>query len=165
MYSYVIVNELLDYINKNLGYRILVPAGSEICKLPIVGAKIKIENVSSVSSGDVKVYLPADYEESGLLNISYVYFNEELTAPVSKGQVVGNIIVSYGDEILSISDIVIGEDVERDTFIYSLWLMKAALSSRMFVVATVSFIIIFIGYLLFRAPKRKRRKASKYRYK
>lgn len=165
VYSYVVANELLDYINENLGYRVLIEAKSEIRQFSIIGSRIDVENVSAVVLEDVKVYLPANYEESGLLNISYVYFKEELTAPVSKGEVVGNVIVSYGDEILSVSDIVISEDIERDAFIYFLWIMKEALSSRGFIAAIASFVLIFLGYLFFGTSKKKRRKASKYRYK
>ena len=169
VYSYVVANELLNYINKNLGYRVLIEAGSETCTLPIVGARINTESVSVVVVDDVKAYLPADYENSGLLKISYVYFKEELIAPISKGDIVGNIVVSYDDEILTISNIVISEDVERDGFIYSLELMKRFLSSRGFIATIISFTVLFAGYLFvypkFRVARRKRRNVSKYRYK
>lgn len=169
VYSYVVANELLNYVNKNLGYRVLIEAGSEIRELHIIGAKINVESVFAVVTDDVKAYLPAGYEDSGLLKISYVYFKEELTAPVSKGEVVGKIIVSYDDKILTISDIVISEDVERDGFIYSLELMKRFLSSRGFIAAIISFAVLFAGYLFvypkFRKVRRKRRNVSKYRYK
>ena len=169
VYSYVVANELLDYINKNLGYRVLIEAESEIRQFSIVGARIDTESVSAIITEDVKAYLPSNYAESGLLKISYVYFKEELVASVSKGDVVGNVIVSYADEILTVSEIVIAEDVERNDFIYSLWFTKKVLSSRSFITAAISFAFILLGYLFiypqFLMVRRKKRNVSKYRYK
>ena len=168
VYSYVVANELLDYINKNLGYEILIEADTEICQMPIIGAKIKKEKVSVCPAEDVKVYLPSNYADDGTLKTSYIYFNNELTAPVSKGTVVGNIVVSYNDEILVVTDIVVNEDVERDGFIYLLEAAKRLSLSRG-VIACIScfavlLIIYFVIYPRLRVKRRKTR-VGKYRYK
>ena len=168
IYSYVIANELLDYIYENLGYKILIKADTEICKLPVIGADINRETVSVCVSEDVKVYLPLDeaYEES--LKTSFVYFTDELTAPVSKGSVVGNVIISYNDDILMVCDLVTTEDVERDDFMYFLEQMKRAAMSKG-VIATAMCLIILVVMYFFIYPKlrlgKRKKQIGRYRYK
>ena len=168
VYSYVIANELLDHIDRSLGYEVLIKSNTEICKIPIVGAEIKKENVSVGPTEDVKVYLPSNYAESGMLRTSYIYYTDQLTAPVSKGTVVGKIVVSYNDEILSVSDIVVSEDVERDGFVYSLAAIKNVASSRGAIAGAICFASLLAICFLIRPmlrTKQRRKRMGKYRYK
>ena len=168
VYSYIIANELLNYIDQNLGYKVLMEAGSEVRKIPVVGANINRKNVSVHTFEDVKVYLPDDGIDSELLKMSFVYFDEELTAPVSKGSVVGNIIVSYDDEILLVSDLVVSEDIERDSFMYFLELMKNMVLSKVVMATVLCFVLLLTTYM-FICPRlrtrRRKKQIGKYKYK
>lgn len=169
VYSYVVASELLRYVKKNLGYRTIVEAGYDIRSLDVVGASIKIDSVSVSAAEDIKIYLPANYDDGDRMKVSYVYYSEELIAPIAKGDVVGRIIVSYDNEIIAVSDIVVNEDIERDNFMYMLAMTKNFAYSRGLVAAVVCFVLLLTAYVFIypriRQKRRKRRSVSQYRYK
>lgn len=142
-YSYAIANELIAQITK-LGNRLIISSDKEIGSLPIKGASLGKESVSLRTAGDVAAYLPADYESSGLLELTYIYSVNELVAPAKEGDVVGRVVVSYDGDIVAISDIVIAETVEREFIIYALWVIRSFLVSRTFIFILLSLAVIVI---------------------
>lgn len=169
VYSYVIANELLSYINRNLGYRTILKADENISSLPIVGAAINKTTISVASMEDIRVYLPSNYLESGDFNISYVYTKEKLTAPVSMGDSVGKIVVRYGDDIICVTDMVATEDVQRNDFMYSMECIRSVVFGRGFIASIVCFAFLFIGHILverirlYFRRKRIRKSINRYR--
>ena len=124
--------------------------------------------VSVSSSEDILVYLPSDYLDSGLLKISFVYFKDELTAPVSKGDKVGKIVIRYGDDIISVHDIITSEDVERDNFMYAMDSIRSFIFSRSAASSLICFVLTILLYIFIASRKssvkRKRKNISMYRY-
>lgn len=162
IYSYVIANELINYTVSNLGYRTVIAANKQICTLPVKGARLKVTEVDIIVQNDVNVYLPYDYLESGLLKCTVICSKNELMAPVKQGDKVGAIVVSYGDDIVAVADMVVADNVERDNFIYILEQMRDFVSERLF----ISFVIIFASLIfiyIFVYPKIKRGKRKKQR--
>ena len=158
-YSYSIANELIGQITR-LGERIILPSNKIISQLPINGAKLGKESVDVRPKNDVSAYLPSDYESSGLLEITYVYTEDTLTAPITEGKTVGSIIVSYNDEIIAVTDIVTAETVERELIIYALYVIKKFIVSRKFLLMLLSLAIIITVKLIISA--RASRKKGRY---
>lgn len=168
VYSYVVANELLNYVAKNFAYRVLLEAEEEINSLPVVGSDIKTKEVAVTVKEDVKVYLPSDYLEGEQLKVSVVYSKEKLVAPISKDDVVGKVIVRYNDDIVSVSDIVVVSDVRRDNFMYAMDIIRGGLFGRGFVAGALCFIILLGGYIWINfqkhSYKRRRKNINMYRY-
>lgn len=168
VYSYAVANELLNYVARNLGYRVIVSAEDRIDSLPVIGANTNIKDIDVAAKEDVKVYVPSDYLESDRLKITYVYIKKELVAPVPKGEVVGKIVVRYDDDILTVSDIVTVDEAPRDGFMYSMEVIRGLLFGRAFIAAVICFIIllgIYVWLTYHRSSfKRRRKNKSIYRY-
>lgn len=168
IYSYVVANELLNYVAKNLGYRVILKANEEINSLPVVGADIKTKEVAVTVKEDVKVYLPTDYLESDLFKVSIVYSKERIVAPVSKNDIVGKVIVRYNDEIISVNNIVVADEISRDNFMYAMEVIRGGLFGRGFIAGALCFIILLGGYIWINyenhSYKRRRKNINMYRY-
>ncbi len=168
VYSYVVANELLNYVAKNLGYRTVLSTDSNISTLPVIGADLHTDCVNVAPKSDISAYLPSDYLESGDFTISYIYSKSELVAPVVKGDSVGKIVVRYKDDIIAVTDIVAVEDIPRDSFIYSMILVRNILFGRGFISGIVFFVVITACYFLIKSRKasarRKHRNLNKYKY-
>lgn len=169
VYSYVIAGELLTYIDENLGYMTVLSTDEELGSLPIIAAKTNKTEVSLSANEDIRVYLPYNYLETKDFKISYVYFNDELTAPVTKGDVVGKIIVRYKDDIVCVKDIIVNEDVPRNSFLYTMKRIRNVVFSRGAVATLICFAILISGYIIiehnktFYRRKRFRKNINKYR--
>lgn len=169
VYSYVVANELLSYINKNLGYRTVLESSEEICSLPITGAAINKKSVSVIAKEDVRVYLPSSYNEGEAFCVSYVYNKDRLIAPVAKGDPVGKIVVRYLDNIVFVTDLVAAEDVPRSGFMYSIERIRGAVFSRGSLASLICFALLFLGHLCidqsgaFFRRKRTRKNIKRYR--
>lgn len=168
VYSYVVANELLNFVSKNFGYRVLLTVDEEINCLPIIGADIKIKEVSITVKEDIKVYLPSDYLDSGHLNVSFAYSEDRLIAPVSKNDTVGKVIVRYNDDIVSVNDLVVAEDVPRDDFMYAMEVIRGVFLKRGFVAGAICFVVLLGGYIYVHSQKhsykRRRKSINIYRY-
>ena len=129
------------------------------------GASIKKNTVDTVPANDISAFLPADYENDEKFKLICIYEKNELKAPVEAGERVGMIVVSYGDDILGVHDIVTAEAVEKDTFISLLEGIRNFISGKFFISALICFAVTFIGYAFIRpALFRKRRKKRRYNY-
>jgi D-alanyl-D-alanine carboxypeptidase (penicillin-binding protein 5/6) len=157
-YSYSIANELIAQITK-LGDRLVLSADEKIAELKIEGASLGKDSVALRPANDVIAYLPEGYDTSGLLDISYVFSFDKAIAPVKEGETVGKVVVSYNGEIVSVSDVVIAEDVEREFIIYALFMIKSFLTSRRFALILFSLSIIVSVKLIIssRAARKKGR--------
>lgn len=162
-YSYVIANELIAQISK-FGQRELLSSAEKVGALPIEGASLDKNEVIVVPAKDISAYLPEGYDTSDLLEYSYVYNTDEVVAPVKKGDVVGKVVVSYDGEIVGISDLIIGEDVEREPVTYALYLIRSFIVSRTFVLIVISFVLLTFAKLIFidRNKRRKSRYTRRY---
>jgi hypothetical protein len=165
IYSYVVANELINYAMSYLGYRTVISAGTQICTLPIKAAHVKTNEVSIIIDEDVKVYLPYDYLESGLLKRTVICEKKSLTAPVKKGDRVGTVVISYGDEIVAMADMVVAEDIARDNFMYALEQVRAFVTGRIFIAFSIClFVLIFLYVVVFPKMKNSRRNKRRKRY-
>lgn len=169
VYSYVVANELLSYINKNLGYRTVLESSEEICSLPVTGAAINKKSVSVIAKEDVKVYLPSSYNEGEAFSVSYIYSKDKLIAPVAKGDSVGKIVVRYRDNIVFVTDLVAAEDVPRNGFMYSMERIRGVVFGRGSLASLICFALLFLGRICiyqsgaFFRRKRIRKNIKRYR--
>ncbi len=145
-YSYVIANELLAQITR-LGYRCVLRSDAHIGDVSVTGASINSDSTTLRPQKDIYAYLPDDFESSGLLKIHYFYNEGEINAPLNEGDILGRIVVTYGDEIVGTGYIVSDTDIEASPIVYALNLIRGFLTSRAFVLILVSFVtFIMIKY-------------------
>lgn len=106
---------LYDWVFENLSQQVVYGPNDMVKSIPVKYAS-KGQEVALVPDKEVCALLPKDYDKSLLKTI--VTGEESVDAPVTKGQALGSVSVSYGDMDLGSVNIVAAEDIERDTFNY-----------------------------------------------
>ena len=162
IYSYVIANELINYVTKTMGARIILRKSDILSAIPVSGANIKNNSVDVASANDISALLPGDYINDDKFKMMYIYEKEELTAPVKKGERVGMIVVCYGNDVVGVHDIVTAEDIERDGFISIIEGIRGFLVGKFFISTVVCFtFLLFVYSVVVPAISRKRKRRSR----
>lgn len=156
-YSYAIA--LYDWAFRTYGYRSVLSAGSVVCELP-VRLSSTADYVTLVPEKPISVYMPmyADIEKE----VSVTYTTEDdVAAPVTKGQKLGVARVIYNDREIGISDLCATADVARSEFLFALERIRDFASGRFFIAAAVSAVILSVCYVLATARMRQKRLRSR----
>lgn len=121
----------------------------------------------SISSNDVNVYLQKDLniflsnqiDINTELTYSVYIKDNELTAPLKSGDTVGTLTVFYDGTIIATIPLIVKENIDRNSFLYFMDLVKQFILSKAFLIGFLSFIIAIIYY--FKSRKRKFRKKKR----
>lgn len=88
--------------------------------------------------------------------------NENITAPVSKGDVLGHAEILYAQEVIAEVDLVAGESVSASGFLYVLSLLEKTAKSNAFIGLVIAAASIFAIFAIYQAVKYYTR-AHKYK--
>lgn len=156
-YSYAI--NLFNWAFRTYGYRDVLPKGSVVCEVP-VGLSSTADYVTLVPKENINVYLPMYVDIKNEISVTYST-NEDVNAPVTKGQQLGVAKVMYGDVELGRAELVATTDISRSEFLFALERISDFASSKFFIATVVSAIILSILYVLMKARLRQRRLRSR----
>ncbi len=148
---------LIDYGHQNFKLTSLTNNNSDLIKAPI---KNGTENFVNLSVANDKITIvPADTEIKNIKES--ISINNEVKAPISKGQVLGKLTYSLDGKVLGEIDLIAESDVKEEFILIRL--LKLLKPSKTFIVLLSLFILwqIFVAYL--RIQKRKRRSFSRRR--
>ena len=145
--AYVQTNRLLSWANRNYGYRTVLAAGETLDTVRVGMTGISKSRADLVPAEDLKIYLPADLDVEGQLEFNVILDGGELTAPVTAGQTVGTVNVSYGGRIVGKAPITVTEDFKRSGFLNALQAFKGYLTGRAFLLTVPIFLVILLPYL------------------
>jgi hypothetical protein len=139
---------------------------TRISTLP-VNLSIGNKEIGIYPAKDLSVYLDKDVDIESELTYSVYIYNDELTAPINSGDVVGMLTVSKNGKILGHVPLTVKENVAQNGFLYVMSIIKGYVLSRPFFITLFSFAILFIVYLIrinkhsFKASKFKKKRKSK----
>ncbi|MFV0394382.1 MAG: D-alanyl-D-alanine carboxypeptidase family protein [Coprobacillaceae bacterium] len=143
-------NTIAEYCENNYAEVKLHTTGDAIKELPITFGVDDVYKVNYME--DVSAYLPVSYKDTDL---TYTYDFKELTAPIDKGQKIGNIKIEYQGKELYTYEFVNDKELKRDTLAY---ILHQVVSFIFPYGLSIVFIIIYI--LLYRyQPKRSVKKS------
>ena len=145
--AYVQANRLLSWANRNYGYRTVLSAGETLDTLRVGMTGISKSKADVVPSEDLMIYLPTDLDVEGQLVYDLVLDGEGLTAPLTAGDNVGTVTVSYHGSIVGKASLTVTEDFKRNGFLNALGLFKGYLMGRSFWLAIPIFAIMLLPYL------------------
>ena len=145
--AYVQTNRLLSWANRNYGYRTVLAAGETLDTVRVGMTGISKSRADLVPAEDLKIYLPADLDVEGQLEFNVILGGGELTAPVTAGQTVGTVNVSYGGRIVGKAPITVTEDFKRSGFLNALQAFKGYLTGRAFLLTVPIFLVMLLPYL------------------
>lgn len=145
--AYVQTNRLLAWANRAYTYRTVLVAGETLDTLRVGMTGISKSKADLVPATDLKVYLPADTDADGQLTFQTILDSGELTAPLTAGQVVGVVTVSYGGRIVGKAPLTVTEDFGRSGFLGALMGFRDYLTSRPFFITLLLFAVMLLIYL------------------
>lgn len=156
IYSYTAVHSLMDWAFSSFAMVDVLFEKQMVYEIP-VNLSTAVDFVTLAPSKTVSVFLPTDVDVEEEIKYSWSTFEESLNAPVTEGQVVGQISATYNGEVLGTSDLVVTSDVERSEFLYNLHKIETLTKSRGFIAAIITAVIITTGVIFFNAYRRKNR--------
>lgn len=140
---------------------------------PIGEVKLKFawkkDSLQLLPAGDYSVMLPKSVMASSIdikLNVP-----DEVNATVKVGQKIGTADLFYANNKVATIDVVSGENVNRNYFVFILYLIKVIFGSIWFKIAFFIFLVLVIFYIFsfFRynkiKRKRKMRKSKRFKYR
>lgn len=175
--AYTYTNRLLDWAGRNYAYRTVLTAADPLDTLTVTMTGTSKSKTDIYIPSDLKVYLPAHVDLEADVTVTYHLFDGQLTAPLTEGQAVGTVTVTYGDHVLGSTPVVVKEAFARNGFLDGLSAFRTYLGSRAFIVALVIFVATVAVYLryttgpgrryttrqTFTPPKTRNRKYRKFR--
>lgn len=90
----------------------------------------------------------------------YTIYEDKLVAPIAKGDHLGDLVLSYGDDIIGTAKLLANTDVELSNVLYGLARVDAIVSTRWFKASVIIFLILFSFYItiaLIRSSRRNRK--------
>ena len=122
IYSYYTANKLFDHVFDEYGYQKAMSSGEELLQahvaLSVSDGKEAL--LSCVLKEDLYVFVDADTDlKKDIRYVTYLH-SDELSAPVTKGSVLGGVDVYCGDILVGRGELVAGEEIEPNLILYAL---------------------------------------------
>ena len=168
--AYVQTNRLLTWANRNYGYRTVLSAGDTLERMKVGMTGVSKSKADVVVAEDLKIYLPADLDVEGQLEYNLILDGDGLTAPLTAGDIVGTVTVSYRDRIVGKAPLTVTEDFKPSGFLKFLQAFKGYLMGRAFWLTLPIFAFLLLPYLYITGSSRgryglrtvRRRKKTRY---
>ena len=150
---------LYDWIFENLSQQVVYGTSDVVTSIPVEYAS-KGQQLALIPEKDVYALLPNNFDKSLLKTV--VNCEQSVKAPVTKGDKLGTVRVTYADLDLGEVNIVASEDVELDSFSYFIVNCKEFLKNNYiwFIVAGVVLLVLIILISRIKAQKKKRARAE-----
>ena len=157
--------ELLKYGIEGFGYADVIDTQKPVCEIGVT-LSATVDHVMLYPRNGLSVYLPSDVDVNEDITTSMRLSADTLAAPVVKGDVVGYLNVYYGEEQIGTVELITGDEVERNGFLYTLEVIKEYSRSRFFRATAISAVVLTVIYVFASAAVRRRqaRKNRRYRF-
>lgn len=155
-YAYLDAKKLFDTCFSSLEYKEVLSSDSIIYEVPIKLCA-DTDHIPLYPKNNISFLLPknlATYED---ITYEKIIHNESYNAPISSGDVFGELIVRYkGDYILGKTQLVCKESYSRSTILYVIDKIQSFITSSFFIVSLISALILFGIYAYFSFKNRNR---------
>lgn len=162
-YSYVSAGKLLDWAYDNFGYVNVIDGSDIVAEVP-VGLSATYDKVALYPRESLDVFMEGDIDVDRDIRKTVV-LNDDLLAPLSKGDTVGYVTLSYNNEIIGRMELIVRSDIPRSEIMYIGWILSGVLRSPTFIIVAVILLIIGTAYIFIRAADlgREKRRAEEGR--
>ena len=111
------------------------------------------------------MFMEGDIDVDRDIRKTVVLNDDELTAPLSKGETVGYVTLSYNDEIIGRMELIVRSDIPRSEIMYIGWILSGVLRSPTFIAVAAILIIGGAAYVFIHASDlgREKRRAEEER--
>ena len=126
-----------------------------------VALSTKSDHVRLMPEIQLQALLLSSVDESSL---EFIYeTQEDVKAPVKKGDVLGKVQIKYADNVIASVNLVAGDDVDRSAILYIGYLIKTVLTSPVFLIIAGVLVIGVTVYMLniYKKYKQKQKETRK----
>lgn len=157
MYHFADTKNLYEWAFKNFSYTTLLKDSEEVGEVPIEFSNGK-DYVLVHPTTSFTTLWPSTVSPSTIQKV--IKLDENVIAPVTKGQKLGTIELKIKGETLTKVDLVASDSIERSSLKYNLHLAKQFTSSIWFKIAigAVIFVIVLYIFFYFSVIRKKKRK-------
>ena len=143
--------------------KVIVSSSRTVCEIP-VRAALNIDHTTLVPETDVYALVPSNLDSSGVIVEPVLEsLPEYLTAPVNKGDKIGQArIIVAGSEIATV-DLIASEDIERSNVTYIMMVLHNIVSSiwfKIIIIIIAAFIALYIAMVIAANKKKKAKRKS-----
>lgn len=163
--SFVETKRMFEYGFGNFSYKTLVEKNQPVVEVGVEMSQ-EAENVVAVTQESISALLDNGFDESGVVLTPWLY-SESLTAPVIKGQLLGEVDVSYNGVSYGRVKLVALTGIERSNFLYSMDRANELVRQPKFMViaaCVAGAILVYIIVWILIVRRNRLRKLKKGRY-
>ncbi|MBQ7624150.1 MAG: D-alanyl-D-alanine carboxypeptidase [Clostridia bacterium] len=163
--NFIATSRLFDYAKKNFSVQTMIKATTPVLEIPVTtspdGASVIL-----LPQNNVSALLPNDFDPEKL-ETSYEDVPESLEAPVTKGQVVGTLRLSYGGRSYGSVPLVCSADLSRSGLLHTLNALKSFFTGKVFMIILgvlgAAVLAAIVWFLLANRKRGRGRRRKTYR--
>ncbi len=164
--SFRIADRLLKYAIQNFSVIEFASSGHEVCKIPVrlamPSGKEDVAMLPCILPDAMSGLVPDIADPAKDLIYKFYLYEEEMTAPVDKGEVVGGVDIYCAGELLGHSRLVAGKQIEANSILKGMESLKHFFFSRSMLISFISFILISFGWFGLWKPWRRKKEKRFY---
>ena len=154
---------LLDWAYKNFGYFTIVDTSTMVCDVPVKLSN-KVDHVVLLPEEKVVSFLPLDTDLDTAVTKEITLKQDTLKAPVSQGQVVGEMTVLIDGEKAGTVNLIARNNVDRSNWLLILDVILTFLTNPVVITVGIILILLILLYVILQA-RRIARKRQVVRYR
>ncbi|MBR4941633.1 MAG: D-alanyl-D-alanine carboxypeptidase [Clostridia bacterium] len=163
--SFVETKRMFEYGFANFSYKTLVNKNQPVVEVAVEMSQ-EAENVVAVTQESVSALLDNGFDSSKVVLTPWLY-SDSLTAPVLKGQILGEVDISYNGVSYGRVKLTALTGIERSNFLYSMDRMNEFVHQPKFVVivaCAAGAVLVYIIVWILIVRRNRLRKLKKGRY-
>lgn len=145
--AYRHANQLLSWADRNYAYRRVMAEGDVFDTHTVAMTGIGKSSADLVVSRDVSLYLPKSADLSTVLTYAYALIDDELTAPLTEGERVGTLTITYDGQPVGSVPLIVTESFSRNGFLDAMNSFRRYLTSRAFLATVIIFVVLILIYI------------------
>jgi D-alanyl-D-alanine carboxypeptidase (penicillin-binding protein 5/6) len=163
--SFVDTKNLFEWAFSNFSYQTVISS-----KEPIVEAKVRLaqdtDYVVLNTSRSVEALLPNDFDPADVEREITIYNEDEITAPITKGQKLGEISLTYKGRNYGTLGLVALNSIQRDQVLYYMDRVEQFMAQKWVRIALFGLAALLVIYIIiviiYNSRRRRQQRSSRY---
>ncbi|MCL1857810.1 MAG: serine hydrolase [Oscillospiraceae bacterium] len=152
---------LLEWAFSIYSYKTVISAKDKSCSVE-VKLSANRDNITLIPDEDRTALLPQNIDMEKEITTEREIYEEDLIAPIDKGQVLGKLTAFYNGEAVGTVNLISTADVERSNILYILDQIKGVVSGSWFRASVIIFIIIFAFYVVINLLRKNKKEQKRF---
>lgn len=162
--TYKDTEALYNWVFKKFEMRTIAEAYSiELASEVKVALASNKDHVLAVPKEKISLLMPVDLDLSTIQKLPSL--NENIKAPIKRGDKVGTLELKLKNETLATVDLVANEDVDRSTILFIIDQIKSFFGLLYVQIALLVLVLLIIAYIIFSIIYNKRKRRNRYSQK